>query len=128
MKKSPDIIALRSVLAGLFLLFLCIPAEPVLAHAFPDHADPKVGATLAAPPARVRIWFDGVLEPAFSTISVQDKAGKVVDNRDGRVNASAADLLEVTLPRLASGTYRVIWSVVARDGYRTAGDYSFGIK
>jgi methionine-rich copper-binding protein CopC len=98
------------------------------AHAFPDHSDPRVGATLHAPPVRVRVWFDSALEPAFSTITVHDAAGKMVDKRDGRVNRSDATLLEVSVPRLPPGTYRVIWSVVARDGHRTTGDYTFVIK
>jgi hypothetical protein len=34
----------------------------------------------------------------------------------------------VSLPSLSPGTYRVIWSVVARDGHRTEGDYTFTIK
>jgi methionine-rich copper-binding protein CopC len=111
-----------------FLLVLLVMTGIALGHAFPDHADPKVGATVAAAPGRVRIWFDSVLEPVFSTIKVQDASGKVVDNQDGRVNPSDATLLEVTVPRLASGRYHVIWSVVARDGHRTTGDYTFTVK
>jgi methionine-rich copper-binding protein CopC len=34
----------------------------------------------------------------------------------------------VSLPPLPPATYRVIWSVVARDGHRTEGDYAFTIK
>lgn len=115
---------------GALVLLLSIPALPgiALGHAFPDHADPKVGATVTASPSRVRIWFDSALEPVFSSIKVQDASGKTVDNKDGRVNPSDATLLEVTVPRLSSGSYRVFWSVVARDGHRTTGDYTFVIK
>jgi len=117
------------VMGALFsLAFLCIMPEAALGHAFPDHADPKVGATLTASPDRVRIWFDSALEPAFSSIMVHRADGKMVDNRDGRVNTSDAKLLEVSVPRLPPGTYRVIWSVVARDGHRTNGEYTFVIK
>ncbi|HEX8950058.1 MAG TPA: copper resistance CopC family protein [Dissulfurispiraceae bacterium] len=96
-------------------------------HAFPDHSDPKVGSTVSGA-ARVRIWFDGDLEPAFSTISVVDANGKKVDKGDSRVDASDATLLEVSLPPLSPGTYRVIWNVIARDGHKTEGDYSFTVK
>ena len=98
------------------------------AHAFPDHADPRVGAKLTVPPDRVRIWFDSALEPAFSTIMVHDAAGRMVDKKDSSVNPSDPKLLEVSVPRLPPGSYRVIWSVVARDGHRTTGDYTFVIK
>lgn len=69
-----------------------------------------------------------MLEPAFSTIVVQDANGKKVDRGDGGVNASDSTLLETSLPLLSPGTYRVIWNVVARDGHRTNGDFTFSIK
>ena len=114
--------------ALLSLVCLCAVPEAARGHAFPDHADPKVGATLTVSPDRVRIWFDSALEPAFSTIMVHRADGKMVDNRDGRVNSSDAKLLEVSVPRLQAGTYSVIWSVVARDGHRTNGEYPFVVK
>src|SRR4030095_10036979 len=40
----------------------------VQAHAFPVRSDPRVGWTVATPPPKVTIWFDGELEPAFSKI------------------------------------------------------------
>ena len=100
----------------------------LLGHAFPDHSDPKVGATVSASPDRVRIWFDGALEPAFSVIMVHNMDGTMVDKRDGRVNPSDPTLLEVGVPRLSSGRYLVIWNVVARDGHKTKGDFTFTVK
>jgi copper resistance protein C len=97
-------------------------------HAFPDHSEPRVGAVLTASPDRVRIWFDGALEPAFSTVRVQNASGQQMDKGDGHVDGADTTLLEVGLPSLAPGTYRVIWSVVARDGHRTEGDFNFTIR
>lgn len=128
MRKATHIVRLGTQSSLTFLLSILVTTGIAWGHAFPDHAEPKVGATVVAPPGRVSIWFDSVLEPVFSTIKVQDASGKEVDNRDGHVNPSDATLLEVTVPRLASGRYRVIWSVVARDGHRTTGDYSFTVK
>ena len=102
--------------------------QAVFGHAFPDHSEPKVGATVEYPPKLIRIWFDGALEPVFSTISVKDSGGNIVDRGDGRVNPSDVTILEVSLPALSPGIYRVIWNVVARDGHRTMGDYTFEIK
>jgi methionine-rich copper-binding protein CopC len=115
--------------ALLFFLSLLLAFPGVSqGHAFPDHSDPKVGATVSGSPAGVRIWFDGDLEPIFSTITVQDSGGRKVDKGNGRVNPSNAALLEISLAPLPAGTYRVFWSVVARDGHRTMGDYTFVIK
>ena len=83
---------------------------------------------MAASPARVRIWFDSDLEPAFSTIMVHSANNEIVDKRDGRVDPSNPTLLQVSLPKLPPGIYRVMWNVVARDGHRTIGDYTFTIK
>lgn len=99
-----------------------------LGHAFPDHSDPKVGSTVSAPLSQVRIWFDSALEPAFSSLMVHNAEGKMVDKQDGRVDPSNPMLLEVDVPQLAPGTYIVIWNVVARDGHRTNGQYTFTIK
>lgn len=113
---------------GVFLLvLLCLPAVS-RGHAFPDHSDPKVGSIITVCPDHVRIWFNSDLEPAFSKIMVHNANGGMVDKRDGRVNPSDPTLLEVSVPRLAVGTYRVIWNVVSRDGHRTSGDYTFMIK
>jgi methionine-rich copper-binding protein CopC len=112
---------------------------PTWAHAFPDHSDPRVGSTLKVPPAVVRIWFDGYLEPVFSTIEVhldpapgirpfQDEALKRVDQDNGHVDPSDPTLLEVSLPVLPPGRYRVVWAVVAVDGHRTEGNFPFTIE
>jgi copper resistance protein C len=97
-------------------------------HAFPDHSDPKVGSTVAGSPSEVRIWFDSDLEPAFSTLKVQNSGGGMVNKGDSRVDASDPKLLEVSVETLPAGMYLVIWSVVARDGHRTMGQYTFTIK
>ncbi len=100
----------------------------VWAHAFPDHSEPRVGSTVDAPPAQVRIWFDGEIEPVFSTMRVEDGNKQRVDKGDARVNPQDNTVLEVSLPPLAAGSYHVYWSVIARDGHRTEGDFRFRIQ
>ena len=107
---------------------LCFLPLSSWGHAFPDHSDPKVGSTVTVSPAQVRIWFDSDLEPAFSTIMVHNANNEMVDKKDGRVDPSSPTLLQVSLPKLPPGIYRVMWNVVARDGHRTIGDFTFTIK
>jgi len=96
-------------------------------HAFPIRSDPRVGWTIASSPSKVTIWFDGELEPAFSTITVYNSATQQVDKGDSRVSGTDASVLEVDLTDLAPGTYRVYWRVLAKDTHVTEGDFTFTI-
>jgi methionine-rich copper-binding protein CopC len=107
---------------------LLATAGPAWAHAFPDHSDPRVGHTVDGPPPAVRIWFDGAIEPVFSTLRVEDAGARRVDRDDAHVDSGDPTLLEVSLPPLPPGRYQVFWSVVARDGHRTEGRFPFRIK
>ena len=97
------------------------------AHAFLTRSEPRAGATVKVPPAHVRLWFDGPIEPLFAAILVERDRQRV-DNGDGRVSPRDNTLLEVGLPPLPPGRYRVAWSVVARDGHRKDGDFAFRVK
>jgi methionine-rich copper-binding protein CopC len=108
-------------------MFLAVQST-AWAHAFLDHADPKVGSTVAESPRQVKIWFTQELEPAFSSIEVDNVEGKQVDAKDCRVDAMDKALLEVSLPQLSAGTYTVKWHVVSTDAHRTQGHFEFTIK
>jgi len=123
--RPHNLLTVVAVLSFALLFFL---PEASWGHAFPDHSDPKVGATISVSPTQVRIWFDSDLEPAFSTLMVHNTDGKMIDKRDSRVAPADPKLLQVSLPPLPPGTYLVIWNVVARDGHRTNGQFSFTIK
>ncbi len=100
----------------------------VQAHAFPVRSDPRVGWTIPVSPPKVTIWFDGELEPAFSTITVYNSAKQRVDKGNGHVSPADATVMQVDLPALPPGTYRVYWSVIAKDTHRTEGDFPFTVE
>jgi methionine-rich copper-binding protein CopC len=75
----------RMIIAFCGLVLVCLRPHPSGSHAFPEHAEPRVGATVAVPPDAMRLWFDGALEPAFSRIRVQIAGGERVDQGDGHV-------------------------------------------
>jgi methionine-rich copper-binding protein CopC len=117
--------------AGLtvFLMFLQAGSPaPVESHAFPVRSDPRVGWKVTGSPAKVTIWFDSEIEPAFSTIAVYNAAKQRVDKNNARVSPSDATVLEVDLPPLPPGSYRVYWSVVAKDTHRTEGSFPFAVQ
>jgi methionine-rich copper-binding protein CopC len=110
------------------LVISAIWTAMVWGHVFPRHSLPKAGETLRASPERVCIWFDGALDSASCGLRVEDEKGRRVDRGDGHVADPDHNLMEVSLPALSAGTYKVIWSVVSRDGHRAQGDYSFTVK
>ena len=108
-------------------LVLLLPAARVNAHAFLERSDPPVGSKVHSVPAAVRIWFTEAIEPRFSSIQVFDATGKQVDKKDTHLDSGNRSLLEVSLPRLGPGGYKVVWRVVSVDTHRTNGDFRFQV-
>jgi len=67
----------------------------------------------------VRIWFDGPVEKMFLEVRVETEDKRRVEDDT---------LVEVGLPRLPPGRYRVFWKVIARDGHKREGSFSFLVK
>lgn len=119
---------IRLPLTALLVLMWLLGVSPAWGHVFPDHQDPGAGSVLSTSPHMVRIWFDGQLEPVFSTIKVEDAEGHLIAKAATDAGTPDHTLLQATLPSLTPGAYKVIWNVVARDGHRTAGGYEFSFR
>ncbi len=109
----------------LILIFVSASLSLAQAHAFLDHAAPRVGSTNPQSPTEVKLWMTEDLEPAFSKVQVFDAKGTEVDKKDGQV--SDATML-VSVPTLAPGTYLVKWIAVATDTHRTSGTFKFTVQ
>ena len=96
------------------------------AHAFLDHADPKVGSTVSTPPAALTIVFTEGVEPNFSRIEVFDENGSKVETK--ALQHPKDDTLAVALPPLKPGKYKVHWSVVSVDTHATEGTFDFSVE
>ena len=120
----------KSVLSLFLALLVTVATFQTLAqaHAFPVRSDPRVGWTVAVSPPKVTIWFDGELEPVFSTITVYNAAKQQVDKGNSRVNGPDTNVLEVDLTPLAPGTYHVYWKALAKDTHVTQGDFTFAVE
>jgi copper resistance protein C len=113
-----------SFFAGLILLLLLSPTGSARAHAFLDHAEPRVGNKVAAAPRQVTLWFTQKLEPAFSTISVTNSAGERVDTGKTRVSG---EQMSISLRSGGAGTYHVTWRVLSVDTHTTDGNFTFQV-
>lgn len=120
---------MHKAIPAVFLLLILGIAPTVWAHAFPQNSSPHVGATVSPSPKLVQIWFDGEIEPVFSTLIVKNASGTQVSQGNGAVSASDNTLLQATLTApLPPGQYWVYWSVIARDGHHTAGRFPFSVS
>lgn len=120
---------MRPFICILALLLACAITPIASAHAFPDKSSPAVGSTVDTAPRTVKVWFDGQLEPVFSTLVVKNASGQQVSTGKGTVDAHNAALLETGLSTaLPAGTYTVYWSAASRDGHHTEGHFTFNVK
>jgi copper resistance protein C len=94
------------------------------AHAFLDHAEPRVGSKVATAPTEVALFFSQNLEAAFSSIEVSDANGARVDQGKAKISAST---MRVGVKPLPPGTYKVRWQVLSKDTHTTEGNFSFTV-
>jgi copper resistance protein C len=106
------------LLSGLLL------AGNARAHALLDHADPRVGNTVANAPREVTLWFTQKLEPAFSTVTVTGPTGQRVDAGKARVEGNQ---MSVPLKVGGPGVYQVRWRVLSVDAHTKDGNFTFQV-
>lgn len=94
------------------------------AHAFLDHAEPRVGSTVPTAPRELSLSFTQKLEPAFSSVEVSDANGTRVDLGKPSISTS---VMRIGLKPLSPGTYRVRWHVLSVDTHTTEGSFTFQV-
>jgi methionine-rich copper-binding protein CopC len=115
---------MRSIAPFTVAAALLLAAPAAYAHAMLDHAEPRVGNTVAAAPREVKLWFTQKLEQAFSAIEVTDGSGQRVDTGNARVNGNE---IAVPVAPLGPGTYHVKWRVLSVDTHSTNGNFTFTV-
>jgi methionine-rich copper-binding protein CopC len=105
-------------------LLVVLAGSAAMAHAFLDHAEPRVGSTVPTAPREVSLSFTQNVEPAFSSVEVSDASGARVDL--GKPSISAG-VMRVGLKSLSPGTYKVRWHVLSVDTHTTEGSFSFHV-
>jgi copper resistance protein C len=115
---------MRMIIAVSSALLTLVATEAASAHAFLDHAEPRVGSSVPTAPRQLSLWFTQNLEPAFTTVEVQNSAGARVDQGKPRI---AANEMHVGLKPLSPGTYRVLWHALSVDTHTTEGSFTFQV-
>src|SRR5271168_2936225 len=101
-----------------------LAAAAAEAHAFLDHAEPRVGSTVPTAPRELSLSYTQKLEPAFSSVEVTDANGARVDLGKPSISSS---VMRVGLKPLSPGTYRVRWHVLSVDTHTTEGSFTFQV-
>ena len=114
----------RFFLISIIPLLLALATGTAHAHAFLDHAEPRVGNKVANLPREVTLWFTQKLEPAFSSVTVTDAAGQRADSGKPRISGNQ---MSVSLRQDGSGTYHVNWRVLSVDTHTTNGNFTFQV-
>lgn len=114
-------------LIGVALGLLLLPPAAA-GHAVLVKSSPARRAALAHPPARVELWFNERLEPAYSSVTVTNAAGERVDLGDASVGPDDPRRLAVSLPPLPPGRYTVGFRVLSVDGHVVASSFPFTVR
>ena len=96
-------------------------ALPASAHADLVRSDPADGSVLAHAPSVAQLWFSETISPKFSSARVVDHTGATITGSHFQEGGDPAQLT-VELPSLGTGTYGLVWQVLAEDdGHTTRG-------
>jgi methionine-rich copper-binding protein CopC len=115
---------MRILTFAMTALLAILTANTAHAHAFLDHAEPRVGSTVATAPRELVLSYTQNIEPAFSSVEVSDASGARVDLGKPRIGAS---VMRVGLKPLPPGTYKVRWQVLSVDTHSTEGSFTFHV-
>ncbi len=108
---------------------LALAPQLVWAHAHFDHSVPAKDAVVQTAPSTLSVTVTEGLEPAFSSLTLVDAAGKTVPT--GKSALAPNDNKTMVLPigkDLPAGAYTVKWQALSKDGHKTQGTWSFTIK
>lgn len=109
-------------------ILLTAPAGAALAHARLVKADPAVGSTIHASPARLWLKFNEPIRPNASGVKLTGPSGQGLVLMP--LTRDPHDPVAVTAPAppaLGPGRYQVQWRALSPDGHHTQGGFSFTI-
>ena|SRR5579863_3197193 len=114
---------MRNLFSIAIVVFTAFASTGAFAHAFLDHANPRVGSTVAAAPHELTLWFTQKLEPAFSTVEVIGPNGSSIG---GKAQVSG-NTMRVGIKAAGPGAYHVHWQALSVDTHKTQGSFSFTV-
>lgn len=114
MKRALSVVAIALLVAGW--------PSAAWAHARYKASSPAKDATVSEPPSE--LWVEVTEAVEQGDVDVFDPCGQQVDNGDSSLNLTK-DRVTVTMSSEMEGAFLVSWDVLAADGHRTAGEFTF---
>lgn len=107
------------------VVLLALFASGAWAHAHLETAQPAADSKMAEV-REIRLVFSEPIEPRFSSIKLESREDRVIDEPAAQADPGDPKVLVLHLfEKLPPGVYKVRWAVVAADGHRMSGTYSF---
>lgn len=104
------------------LLLMLLASSPAFAHAKLIASNPAANASVKSP-GMIKLTFSESLEPAFSTASLINSAGKTVP-LPRSVGGATITLIAMGLK---PGAYKVNWQAVGHDTHKLSGSFGFKV-
>jgi methionine-rich copper-binding protein CopC len=98
------------------------------AHAALLASAPASGATLDKSPPELRLTFNERIEPAYTSVTLVDAAGRQVAAAKAVADPKDAKSASFAVPPLGAGTFSARWNAVGADGHKTHGEFSFSVR
>ena len=102
-------------------------SSQVLAHASLVKAEPARRAVLSTPPARIHLWFNEEIEPAYAALSVLNEDKKSITDNKVEVDSKDPKSVVLELPEMQPGRYTVKFRVLSIDGHVVDSEYNFTV-
>ena len=121
MKKRAGLLAAVAALA-------LAGAATANAHAFLDHASPRVGSAVKTAPTKLQLWFTQGLVTTFCHVTVTGPPGFGGAGPADPAPSNAPSLVVALRSPTPPGVYTVRWRVVSVDTHVTEGDFNFTVR
>lgn len=118
----------KNLLVAAVAAYGLVFTSAAFAHAKLESSMPQANSVVSPAPTQVRLQFSDPLELPFSKVKLVDEKGTIVEPSKIAVDGANPKALVATVPALHSGTYRVQWSSVTRDGHKVKGEFAFQVK
>lgn len=115
------------VLAAVLAAAACLLPGAAEAHARLVSATPAANATVMAGVSTIEVAFNETLEPALSTLELDDASGMAVTAAT-EAAACGGRTCRLAVPPLKAGDYVVKYHVLSADGHVVDGSYTFHVR